>query len=128
MMTDNVIDHFSQRYMGFAVFPNNPTGDDVIAAMKRICSDHGVVPKYFVLDRGTQFDCRVFRNWCQARGIKIRFGKIGEHGSIARVERFHRSMKDECTRQIIVPTNQREFEHELSSGRRGTIPIDRIRA
>jgi hypothetical protein len=56
----------------------------------------------------------VFRNWCQARGIKIRFGKIGEHGSIARVERFHRSMKDECTRRIIVPTSQREFEHELS--------------
>jgi transposase InsO family protein/DNA-binding transcriptional regulator YiaG len=124
----NVIDHFSRRYMGLAVFPKNPTAQEVVAAIKRICAGNDIMPRYFVLDRGTQFDCRVFRNWCQARGIKIRFGKIGEHGSIARVERFHRSMKDECTRRIIVPTNQREFEHELSSGRRGTIPIAHIRA
>ena len=53
-----------------------------------------------------RFDCQTFCNWCQAKCIKIRFGKIGEHGSIARVERFHRSMKDECTRRIIVPTSQ----------------------
>jgi len=110
----NVIDHFSRRYMGFAVFHKNPTADEVVAAMKRICSGNGVVPKYIVLDRGSQFDCKTFRNWCQTKGIKIRFGKIGEHGSIARVERFHRSMKDECTRRIVVPTNQKEFEHELS--------------
>ena len=100
--------------MGFAVFPKNPTANVVVAAMKRICSGNGVAPKYFVLDRGAQFDCKTFRNWSQSKGIKIRFGKLGEHGSIARVERFHRSMKDECVRRIIVPTNQSEFEHELS--------------
>ena len=110
----NVIDHFSRRYMGFAVFTKNPTADEVVAAMKRICSGNGVAPKYFVLDRGSQFDCKVFRDWCQSQDIRIRFGKIGEHGSIARVERFHRSMKDECTRRIIVPTSQSEFEHELA--------------
>jgi len=82
--------------------------------MKRICLGNGVVPKYVVLDRGSQFDCNMFRDWCQSEDIKIRFGKIGEHGSIARVERFHCSMKDECTRRIIVPTSQSEFEHELS--------------
>jgi putative transposase len=109
----NVIDHFSRRYMGFAVFLKNPTADEVVAAIKRICLDNGVVPKYIVLDRGSQFDCYVFRDWCQSENIKTRFGKIGEHGSIARVERFHRSMKDECTRRIIVPTCQSEFEHEL---------------
>ena len=110
----NVIDHYSRRFMGFAVFPKNPSADEVVVAMKRICSGNNVVPKYFVLDRGTQFDCKTFRDWCQSKNIKIRFGKIGESGSIARVERFHRSMKDECTRRIIVPTNQSEFEHELS--------------
>ena len=69
---------------------------------------------HIVLDRGMQFDCKVFHNWCLSKNIKTRFGKIGESGSIARVERFHRSMKDECSRLIIVPTNQSEFEHELS--------------
>ena len=110
----NVIDHFSRRFMGFAVFAKNPIADEVIAAMKRIFSDNGILPKYFVLDRGSQFDCKVFRDWCKSKNIKIRFGKISEHGSIARVERFHRSMKDECTRRIIVPTSQSEFEHELT--------------
>ena len=110
----NVIDHFSRRYMGFAVFHKNPTADEVVATMKRICSDNGVVPKYLVLDRGSQFDCTMFRDWCLSQDIKIRFGKFGEHGSIARVERFHRSMKDECTRRIIVPTSQKEFEYELA--------------
>lgn len=110
----NVIDHYSRRYMGFAVFPKNPTASEVVTAMKRICAGNDVTPKYFVLDRGTQFDCPAFRDWCKSKNIKIRFGKIGEHGSIARVERFHRSMKDGCTRRTIVPTSQREFEHELS--------------
>ena len=100
--------------MGFAVFLKNPTADEVVAAIKRICLDNGVVPKYIVLDRGSQFDCNTFRDWCLSENIKIRFGKIGEHGSIARVERFHRSMKDECTRSIIVPTSQSEFEYELA--------------
>jgi putative transposase len=108
----NVIDHFSRRYMGFAVFPQNPSADDVVAAMKRIGND--VAPKYIVLDRGAQFDCKVFRDWCQTQDIKMRFGKIGEHGSIARVERFHRSMKDECSRRIVVPTSRSEFENELA--------------
>jgi transposase InsO family protein len=80
----NVIDHFSRRYMGFAIFPQNPSAHDVVAAMKRIGSVNSVVPKYIVLDRGAQFDCTVFRDWCQSQNIKIRFGKIGEHGSIAR--------------------------------------------
>lgn len=110
----NVVDHFSRRFMGCAIFPKNPSAHEVVATMKRICSANGVKPKYLVLNRGTQFDCKTFRNWCKSQNIKIRFGKIGEHGSIARVERFHRSMKDECTRRIIVPTNQSEFEHELS--------------
>ena len=110
----NVIDHFSRRYMGFAVFTKNPTADEVVVAMKRICLANGVVPKYIVLDRGSQFDCNTFREWCQSENIKTRFGKIGEHGSIARVERFHRSMKDECTRRIIVPTSQSDFENELA--------------
>ena len=110
----NVIDHYSRRYLGFAVFAKNPTAGDVIEALERIGLENNVLPKYLVLDRGSQFDCKEFREWCQSKDMKIRFGKVGEHGSIARVERFHRSMKDECSRRIVVPTRQSEFEYELS--------------
>jgi transposase InsO family protein len=110
--------------MGFAVFPQNPPAREVVAAMTRICSGSVTMPKYFFLDRGTQFDCTVFRKWCQSKGIKIRFGKIGEHGSMARVERFHRSMKNECTRRIMYQPTKVNLNINSRFGQRGIIPID----
>ena len=43
-----------------------------------------------------------------------RYGAVGEHGSIAVVERFIRSMKDECTRLILVPLRLEDMRTELS--------------
>jgi len=54
-----------------------------------------------------------YEDWCAARGIKPRFGAIGEHGSIAVVERFILSLKNECTRRILVPLRIDEFREEL---------------
>ena len=39
---------------------------------------------------------------------------VGKHGSIAVVERFIRSMKDECTRRILVPLRRGAMRTELS--------------
>ena len=44
--------------------------------------------------------------------IPPRFGALDKHGSIAVVERFHRTMK-ESLKLIIVPEDQAEFEREL---------------
>ncbi len=38
---------------------------------------------------------------------------MGEHGSIAIVERFIRSMKSECTRRIMVPFRLAEMRFEM---------------
>ena len=38
---------------------------------------------------------------------------MGKHGSIAVVERFIRSVKEECTRRILVPMSQGRFRKEL---------------
>lgn len=50
------------------------------------------------------------------RGTKIggpgQFGAVGKHGSIAVVERFHRTVK-ELLRQITIPEVQEQFELEL---------------
>jgi hypothetical protein len=46
--------------------------------------------------------------------IQPRFGAVGRSGSIAVVERFHRTMK-EILRRTIVPEDQGEFEEEISS-------------
>ena len=44
--------------------------------------------------------------------ILPRFGAVGKHGSIAVVERFHRTLK-ELLLLSTIPENQTEFEHEL---------------
>jgi transposase InsO family protein len=45
--------------------------------------------------------------------ISPRFGAVGRHGSIAVVERYHKTFK-ELLRQITVPEEQAEFEQEAN--------------
>ena len=42
-------------------------------------------------------------------------GAVGKRGSIAVIERFIRSLKDECTRRISVPLRKADFDREISS-------------
>jgi transposase InsO family protein len=60
-------------------------------------------PKHLVIDKGPQFWCQGFKDWCRHRkGIRPRFGAVGQHGSIAVVERFIQTVKVECTRRLLV--------------------------
>ena len=109
----NVVDHFSRRSMGFAVFKCRPTSDEVTAALDRIMSAENVRPKHLIVDQGPEFKCEHFEKvWCKAMNILPRFGAVGKHGSIAVVERFHRTLK-ETLRLISVPEDQVQFEREI---------------
>ncbi len=109
-----VIDHFSRRVMGVAVFAKQPTSLAIRAFLRRTIAKAGSPPKYLVCDRGCQFDCAGFRDWCQRSGIKPpRYGAIGRHGSIAVVERFILSLKDGCSRVLLVPYRRENFLREL---------------
>ena len=109
----NVIDHFSRRSMGFAVFKCRPTSEEVTSALDRIMITERIRPKHLIVDQGPEFRCEHFENvWCKAKNILPRFGAVGKHGSIAVVERFHRTLK-EILRLITVPEHQPEFEHEV---------------
>jgi transposase InsO family protein/transposase-like protein len=109
----NVIDHFSRRSVGFAVFKCRPTSEEVTGAMDRIISAEHGKPKHLIVDQGPEFKCEHFEDvWCKAMGILPRFGAVGKSGSIAVVERFHRTVK-EILRQITIPEEQADFEREL---------------
>ncbi len=102
----NVIDHFSRRSMGAGVFKCRPTSEEVTAALDRIMIAEEVSPKHLIVDQGPEFKCEHFENvWCKARNILPRFGAVNRHGSIAVVERFHKTMK-EILRLIVVPSNR----------------------
>lgn len=70
-------------------------------------------PKYIVCDKGSQFWCDGFKAWCKRVGIKPRFGAVGQYGSIAVLERFVRTFKEECTRRIAVPLRRDRMCEEV---------------
>ncbi len=119
-----IIDHFSRRCIGFAVFSSMPCSDDIQRSLSKAIKRNSK-PKYIISDKGSQFwpsKCKSIKNagrhpyheWCAQEEIKPRFGAIGKHGSIAVIERFIRTMKSEGTRQIHVPLNLRDMRHELA--------------
>ncbi len=107
------VDHCSRRVMGFAVFCRQPTSAAVRGFLEHLFRSHQ--PRYFVSDQGSQFIAREFKRWCRRHGIRQRFGAIGRYGSLAVIERCIRSIKNECTRRLIlVPYRLAAMEQELA--------------
>lgn len=108
------IDHFSRTVMGFAVFKKQPTSLQVRQFLGRMMSIHGIKPKYIICDRGNQFNNPAFRAWCKRKtGNRPRYGAVGKSGSIAVIERFILSIKEEYLRRRITPMNIGEFRKSL---------------
>jgi putative transposase len=98
-----VVDHYSRAVVGFALFKDRPASRAVQDLLDRAVRRMGNPPRSIISDKGREFRCDSFKDWCRRRSIRPRFGAVDKHGSIATVERFIRSMKNECTRRIWVP-------------------------
>jgi transposase InsO family protein len=109
-----VIDHFSRYLIGFAIFKKKPTSLEVRSFLGRAFRKSGMKPKHIITDRDSIFDCPAFKKWCKRRKINPRFGAVGKYGSLAVVERYIRSMKNEGTRRILVPYRMDAMRRELS--------------
>jgi putative transposase len=109
-----IVDHFSRKAVGFAVFRKQPTSEDVTAVLDKAVERTGKAPKYIISDQGSQFHCANYKNWCKKRNVGFRFGAVGKHGSIAITERFIKSLKYECTKLISVPLVADDMRHELA--------------
>jgi transposase InsO family protein len=108
------VDHFSRRVMGFAVFEQQPTSVAIRAFLGRALRLALAEPRHIITDQGVQFTDKGFGTWCRRRGIQQRFGAVGKYGSIAVVERLIRSIKNECTRRLLVPYQRDTFRRELA--------------
>jgi transposase InsO family protein len=108
-----VVDHYSRRVMGFAVFGKQPTSPEIREFLRRLLDRSGTKPKYLICDKGVQFWNPAFKRWCKRKEITPRFGAVGQHGSIALIERFIRSMKDEYLRHILVPMSMARMRREM---------------
>ncbi len=108
------VDHFSRRVMGFAVFDQQPTSMAVRTFLGRVIRKAGVAPRHLITDQGKQFRDQAFGRWCRRKGIRQRFGAVGKYGSLAVIERLIRTIKDECTRKMIIPHRRDAFRRALS--------------
>jgi transposase InsO family protein len=88
--------------MGIAVFPDKPSARDVCDLLEDAVQRAGRAPKYTVSDQGSQFHGE-YRDWCESHDVKPRFGALYQHGSIALTERLVLTIKNDCTRRILVP-------------------------
>jgi len=108
-----VVDQVSRTFVGFAVFSQLPSSDQTQSFLDRAIRTTGQAPRYVVTDKGSQFWCRSFKRWCKRRSIRPRYGAVGEPASIAIVERFIRSMKQECMRCLLVPSSLAAMRREV---------------
>ena len=129
-----VLDHFSRRIVGFAVFTTQPTSIEVRSFLGRAIGKVGQAPRYLISDLGGQFDCDGYRAWANKKGIKARYSSKGSLGATAMIERFFRSLKDEMLRRGVVPLKRDDLrallnlylgwyhEHRPHQGLRGRTP------
>jgi transposase InsO family protein len=109
-----VVDHYSRRVLGFAVFKKEPRSVDIRTFLGRVVKRHGT-PKYIVSDKGGQFDCDEYKTWCARRGIDPRYAAAESIRATAVIERFFLSLKDEWLRRILVPIDRDAMQREVSS-------------
>ena len=109
-----VVDHYSRRVMGTVTCKKEPTASEIRTFLGRVCRKLGRWPGHLITDHGVQFTAAEFGARCRRRGIQQRFGAIGKYGSLAVIERFIRSLKNECTRLLpIVPLARATFGREI---------------
>ncbi len=75
-----VMDQYSRRCMGFALFKKQPTSLQVRQFLGRVIQLAGRAPKHLVCDQGPQFTDNDFKEWCKRKlGRKSRYGAVGKH-------------------------------------------------
>ena len=109
-----VVDHFSRAVVAARLFKNNPSAKAMSAFLSHAVQLAGIAPTHLVTDQGVAFK-GAFQSWCIRNSVQHRYGAIGKHGSIAVIERFFRSLKQEFLRRIIIPLSPQRMMHAVSA-------------
>ncbi len=94
------IDHFSRKVV--AVTPlEGPNAGMIINALEATFENNGK-PKHIISDQGSVFTSAAFTEFIDSNRVKIRYGAVGEHGSIAVTERVIETLKYEWLKKVPV--------------------------
>jgi len=96
-----VIDLFSRKVLAIRAATGEPDAR-FACGLLRECLRGARKPTWVVTDRGRQFESAPFRALLASRSIRHRFGALGRKNSVAAIERFWRSMKEEYGRGLVL--------------------------
>jgi len=91
--TFNVIDEADRGALGIDVATSIPASR-VIRFMEQLLEIHGK-PSAIRCDNGSELTSYAFTEWCQIKGIQIRFIQPGKPDQNAFIERFNRTYREE---------------------------------
>jgi putative transposase len=111
-----VVDAFSRKVLALRVCAVEPTAALAVRLLRDALRGHGA-PRHLVTDHGRQFTSVAFRRALARRGIRHRFGAVAKRGSrsLARIDRFWRSMKSEYALGLFLYRPIRSIERNLIS-------------
>ena len=94
-----VIDGYSRKVLALRVAPHEPSAAFAVRLVREAVRAVGA-PTWLVSDHGTQFTAGEFRRALRSLDIGHRYGALHRTGSIARMERFWKSLKEEFVRGL----------------------------
>ncbi len=106
------VDHFSRKLISVSPLYGSDA-DWVIEAMEKALNQHGP-PAEIISDRDPVFTCQAFRDLLRRWGIRQRFGRLGEPGSIAVTERAVLTLKEEWLSRVPILRGADHLEQLLS--------------
>lgn len=94
-----VLDLHSRKLIGWTL-SDRMTSDIVVPALNMALGRRGAVPQVFHSDKGSQYTSTVFRNLLRKNSIRISNSGVGNCYDNATMERFFRTLKEECTNRL----------------------------
>ena len=107
-----VIDAFSRKVLAIRVSPGEPDAAFAVRLMNEAIDRHGK-PRWIVSDKGTQFTAKQFRKYLRKRRICRRYARVGD-ATLARIDRFWRTLKEEYARSLFIYRPIRTLERDLA--------------
>jgi transposase InsO family protein len=109
----SVLDAFSRLPLATRGFRTEPSSAQMAALVHAAARRHRPA-RQIVSDRGGQFTGEPFLSTLRDLGIRHRFGRLGEHHSVALLERFWRTLKHRMHLRWLPPLTPGDLERRLA--------------
>jgi len=113
-----VLDLYSRYPLAWALWPSRPSSEDLASLLEEALRTWGppehLLVSAVVSDQGGEFTGEAFESALRRRGIAHLFGAVGQHGSIAVLERLWKTLKGALEVNDLPRLQFEDFERRLT--------------